>query len=242
MKRTLMIGLCLASAFLMTAVAVDTASATTPEFIFGAGSKAFSSKSGAGKLEDKAGATVSCTSDTDSGEIEGGSGSKKVTDVLVAFKGCRSKVLTKEYTCTSTGANIEEIRTTDLEGVLGYINSKTTPREVGLLLNPIVAGGPFAEFECTTVKAPPETIKIKVKGSIIGKIEPVNTLVDLGESLLLKYKKGTNKGEPGVKVFEGGTEKKLETSVSNLSSGAFEESGLETTDEIFPLISILIRA
>lgn len=235
-------GLCLAVAFVMSAVAVATASATTPEFRFAAGSKVFSSVSGPGTLQQKSGATVKCTSDSDTGEIEGASGSKKARNVVVTFKGCTSTILTEVYKCKTATRNEEEIRTNNLEGELGYIKG-IAPREVGLLLKPEAPATLYAEFECLKTGKP--TVAIKVRGSIIGKIGPLNTLVEPSGTtkfFTLEYKKGANAGEPSVKKFENLPENKLETSVSIVNAGAFEESALAAEDKIFPLVSMEIRA
>ena len=176
MKSIKIMGLCLVAAFLMSAVAVATASATKPEFRFSGAAKGFSSKSGAGVLVQKASATseengskVECTSDTDNGEIEGASGTDKVTNVLVLFSGCKATVLAKEYTCTTSGQLPGVIKTNQLEGQLGYINE--SKKEVGLVLKPKPPAELFAEFECTRNA---EKLTIKVRGEIIGKITPVN--------------------------------------------------------------------
>jgi hypothetical protein len=229
-------GLCLVAAFVMSAMAAGTASAAKPEFLFQGSKPDFSSKSGAGKLETSSGETVSCTADTDRGEVEGASGSKKVTDVLISFTGCTSKILTITYKCQTAGANPEEIKTTDLEGELGYIK-KAAPVEVGLLLKP-KGTNLFAEFECVHNT---EKIIIKVKGSIIGKITPINKLVDPGEHATLTYEKGAKTGEPEITKFEGGAKDELLTETT-ISKKFLESSIAGSKDEIFFLESIEICA
>ena len=230
------IGLCLVAASVTSAMAAATSSAAKPDFLFAGSKPDFSSKSGPGKLETSAGETVSCTSDTDLGKVEGVTGSKKVTDVLISFKGCTSKILTITYKCKSTGANEEEIRTNDLEGELGYIKA-AAPIEVGLLLKPI-GGGNFVEFECVHST---EKITIRVKGSIIGRITPINKLVDPSEHSLLEYEKGAKTGEPEITKFEGLAANKLET--ESTVSKKFNESSISgSKDEIFFLESIEISA
>jgi hypothetical protein len=219
--RFKIMGLCLAAAFVMSAVPAGSAMAAAPEFLFTSSSVTFTSK--AGKLETSSGEEVNCTSSSGAGEFEGTSPSKKITKVTVSYHGCTSKILTNTYKCKTAGANEEEIKTRELEGTIGYINKNTTPREIGLLFQP-KGGGNFAEFECVHSK---ETVTIRVKGSIIGKITPVNTLVDLfaGGSALIDMSKGANKGEPSVNKFEGAAEDELLT--ESTISKKFEKSAIE---------------
>lgn len=241
-------GLCLAAAFLVSAVAVASASAVGPVFLFSGTAKGFSSKSGAGTLVQKNptseanGSEVKCTSDTDTGEIEGATDTDKVTNVLVVFSGCTSTVLTETYTCTTSGQAAGVIKTNQLEGQLGYISE--SEKTVGLVLKPKSPATLFAEFECEKAG---HKISIKVKGEIIGKITPVNELVSAGGHFTLKYKYNATKKwvqEPNeLKVLgETKTGLLLESSISNVGEGKFSLSGIETTDEIFVLQSTEIMA
>lgn len=235
-------GLCLVAVFVASAVAVATASAITPQFVFATGTgsyKVFSSKGGEGKLETTKGETVTCKKETNVGEIEGTSPSSKVRDILISYTGCTSKILTKEYKCKSAGANEEEIKTFDLLGRLGWLKS---PTEAGVLFDPEVNAEKnpknlFAEFACTKGT---ETIEIKVKGSVIAKIGPVGTLINPGESFAVTFKKGTGAGVPGFPKFEGEAENKLETETT--TSKAFVGSAAAGEVEIFPLVSTKIEA
>ncbi len=235
MKLIKIMGLCLVAAFVMSAVTSAVASAAEPEFRF-EGSKKFSYTSQAGKLETSNGEEVNCKTTSGTGEIEGTSGSKKVTEVKIAFHGCTSTILAKTYKCKSTGAAEEEIKTNTLEGELGYVNKTTTPREVGLLLKP-VGGGNFATFECVRGE---EAIKITVKGSIIGRVPTINILIDIFSFALLDYEKGTNKGEPKVTKFEGGAENELLT--ESTISKKFLKSAISGSILIFGFESYEIKA
>jgi len=235
-------GLCFVAAFVMSAVAAATASAsaTTPEFRFAAGNKEFSSTGTIGKLETSAGELVECKEETDRGEIEGASPSHRIRDLLISYKGCTSTILTKTYKCQSSKANSEEIKTFNLLARLGWISKPKT--EVGILFNPEagVSGNPnnlFAEFACVKGE---ETISIKVRGSVIAKITPVNTLINLGGSFLVAFTKGAGKGEPGIKSFEGLVINKLETETT--TSKKFIESSAEGEANFFPLVSTEIEA
>jgi hypothetical protein len=251
MKSIKIMGLCLVAAFLVSAVAVATASATGPVFLFSGGAKGFSSKSGAGTLVQKAsstseanGAEVRCTSDTDNGEIEGATDTDKVTNVLVVFSGCTATVALKEYTCTTSGQAAGVIKTNQLEGQLGYINEGE--KTVGLVLKPKPPATLFAEFECTKGT---EKIAIKVRGEIIGKITPVNKLVEPGGHFTLTYAVNETKKwiqEPNALKVLGETKPGLllesSVSITGTEKGEFLFSGIKTTDEIFLLQSTEIMA
>jgi hypothetical protein len=252
MKSIKIMGLCLVAAFLVSAVAVATASATKPEFRFSGTKTAFSSTSGAGTLVQENGTTeengskVECTKDYDTGEIEGASGTDKVTNVLVLFTGCTSEVLGTTYNCGTSSAASGEIKTNALEGQLGYINESA--KTVGLVLKPKSPATLFALFECES--AAKAKLSIKVRGEVIGKITPVNTLVGPGEATThfkLSYEQNAMhkwKQEPNeLKVL--GTQLTgllLEASISKVNSGAFTFAAISTTDEVFPLQSTEISA
>jgi len=246
-------GLCLAAVFVMSAVAVASASAAAgvPLFLFSGTAKGFSSVSGPGTLvqrsnstEEKNGAEVKCTSDTDNGEIEGTKQTDKVTNVLVVFSGCTSEVALTKYTCTTAGQPSGTIKTNQLEGQLGYIN--LAEKKVGLVLKPKSPATLFAEFECEHSGS---KLAIKVRGEIIGEITPVNKLVDPGEHFTLNYVPNVSANKKWEQVPKELTvlgEKKtgllLESSLSLVSSGEFLFSAIETTDEVFPLQSTFICA
>jgi hypothetical protein len=244
MKSMKIMGLCLVAAFLVSAVAVATASAAKPEFRFSneESKKAFSSRSGAGILFAPTGGEIKCTSDTDLGEIEGASGTDKVNNVVVIFTGCTFKILGETWKCKTAGApNAEEVRTNALEGQLGYINKPA--KTVGLVLKPKAPNTVFATLECKT-KAGTTTRKVEIKDEIIGAITPVNDLIEPGEHFTLTYKvENANKTVQVPNALEVlGT---LFTGLllqSNENGGAFANTGLETVDEIYPLQSTEISA
>lgn len=249
MKSIKIMGLCLVAAFLVSAVAVATASATGPVFLFSGSAKGFSSASKEGTLVQKAsaiseenGAEVKCTLDTDLGEIEGGTDTDKVRNVLVAFSGCSAKVGIETFTCTTAGQVSGVIKTNQLEGQLGYINESA--KTVGLVLKPQSPATLFAEFECTKGA---NAVAIKVRGEIIGKMTPVNELVNPGGHFTLTYAtNGTKKWiqEPNELKVLGTTQTGLllESSISKVAGGAFLFSAIKTTDEVFPLQSTEIMA
>lgn len=195
--KTLILGL--VAAFALSAVAAASASATLPEF--SNYPVKFESKSGKSILEASK-EKIECTKDTNKGEITG----PKTDVVVVTFEGCTTASGLVE--CGTKGT----IKTNELESELGYINAAN--KEVGLSLKPKTSGGLFAEFECAGVK-------IKVKGSIIGKITPVNTLTSTFE---LVFKCVSGKQE--IEKFEGGL-----TDVLEVEKGGKLEEGCETSTD-----------
>ncbi len=244
-------GLCLVAAFVMSAVAVATASAAKPEFLFrGTGSaRAFSSKQTTeGVLETSKGEEVKCKAATNYGTFKN---AKEVENVLISFTGCTATITLKTYTCTSKGANEGEIKTFDLQGKLGYINA--AEKKVGILLSPEVNATKnpktlFAEFTCTKGS---EKIEIKTKGSTIGLITPVNTLIEpkgTNEFFTITSEKGEGKGVPLDTKFEGEAANKLltETTFTIKEKGegeaAFIESAIAGSAKVYPLESLEICA
>ena len=139
----------------------------------------FSSIEGEGKLVTRKGEEVKCKGGRDTGEI---TGPKQAKDILISYTGCTAKAAVEEYNCQS-GATTGEIKTFDLLGRLGFINK--AKKEVGILFNPETGNAKnprtlFAEFECVNKKTGGKNNFIKVKGSIIGAITPVNTLIEPG--------------------------------------------------------------
>jgi hypothetical protein len=85
--------------------------------------------------------SVECTSEEATGEAVG---TNEVANVKVLFKGC---VGLGSIPMLSAGKEPGEIETFTLKGHLGYINKSTTPRQVGVVLEPAAPGGRFAAFE-----------------------------------------------------------------------------------------------
>ena len=218
MKRIRVIGLALVAVLAISAVASATASAAKPEFVFAGIKKGLKGKSGAGTLETVSKEKVTCAKSTNGGEIEGGNGSKKVTGVVVTFTGCVSS----GFKCSTTGAAAGEIVTKSLSGELGYINKAA--KTVGVDLAP-TGGGEFVEFNCAG-----GIVKVKVKGSVIGQITPVNKKVLTTEHFTLTFTQTS--GKQAIEKFEGGLKDTLETSKNgNPFEGSAEAATAEVTGE-----------
>jgi hypothetical protein len=236
--------ICLIAVFALSAIAASAASAAKPEFVF-SGKKAFTTKSKEAVLETKGGEKVTCKEDTGKGEIEGASGSKKVTGVTIALKGCKTKVSGLTVGCGTK----EEITTKELEGQLEYLPAGTKEK-VGLDLWPKGTSNKeleegkfttlFTEFKCLIVT-------LKVRGSLIGEMKPVNVKVGPKEAnthFTLTYEQagGVQKyTESEIEV--GGKLVKIKDFLeTEKSGGTFEQSGQSTVAEVFPEEALEISA
>jgi hypothetical protein len=239
MRYFKMVGLCLAAVFVMSAVVVASASAEGALFLFPNATNQlqdFSSKTGAGKLVQKNGAEVKCTSATNTGEAVGHS--DKVEKVLIVFQGCIVKLLGEEKKCTTSGQPAGFIRTNQLSGNLGLLNKTGEAEKVGLVLKAEEPTGLFAEFECGAA------VKVKVRGreissteraGIIAEVLPgsVEKLIDPGEAGLLTYKHGTELWEQQWKSLTtlGALVDELLLE-SSIDGSAFELAAIEEAENV----------
>jgi hypothetical protein len=182
----------------MTAVAATAASAAKPEFIFTGTAKEnkefTATQIGSSSLVTTAGETVTCSGGSGLGEIEGISGSKKVTSVVVTFTGCAQLAVK----CQS-GPIAGQIVTRELTGTLVYLDKSKT--KVGVLIKPKVAPT-LAEFECTGF------VKWTVTGELLCEIAPKNKPVTSPEffTVTCEQKGGIQKW---TKIEEEGVEHSL---------------------------------
>jgi hypothetical protein len=217
MTRIRTVSICLLAAFVSSAVAAASASAL-PEFS-GPFPKAFTSTSKTTILETVGKTKVKCAADTSTGEITG----PTAGIAMLRLTGCESKT----FPCNSPGAAAGEIVTHPLSITVGYINREL--KEVGLdLANP--AGALLAEFQCVNLVA-------VMRGSVIGKITPVNKLVKPGAHFSLKF--AQKAGAQKIVKFAGGPVDILETS---FNGGPFEPSGLGSTDVVSFKEPVLLKA
>jgi len=121
---------------------------------------------------------VECSSQWNYGQI---SGAKTVGKITVLFEGC---TIFGSAPCSNTGTE-GRIAVNTLKGTLGWINKSATPRQVGLLLEPLAKGGEFAEFVCAVAESHVGVAKASEnpayppKGGgdgIISPVTPVNTM------------------------------------------------------------------
>jgi hypothetical protein len=101
------------------------------------------------------GPLIQCAGENSSGEA---SGKNDVTGVHVTFTGCN---LLGVIPCENAGP--EEIKTNELKGKLGYISKAN--HEAGVLLEPAVKHGDFADFECPEL---PLEVRVGVGNKKVG--------------------------------------------------------------------------
>jgi hypothetical protein len=251
MKYLKITGLCLTATLALSAVAANSAFGEKPEFLFPSGGtkRQFSSIEGEGKFVTRKGEDVRCRGgSTSTGEV---SGPKTASDILITYTGCTGNVLGEEDNC-QTGTVTGEIKTFDLLGRLGFISK--AKKEVGILFNPETgkANNPrnlFAEIECVSKNGARKNY-IRIKGSIIGAITPVNTLIEPGgttEFAEITFKETS--GKPEIKNFENEpvnqflTLTVVTTKEEVKETGGEEgwiESGAEGKAKVYPLESMKI--
>lgn len=208
MKRMSVAGLCLLVMAATSAGTAVSASAALPEFS-APFSKTFTSTSKTSVLETVGGVAVTCTADTNSGEITG----PQTGSMSIVFTGCKLG----KVPCNTPGAAPGVIATATLSMKMNYINK--AKKEVGIDLLE-AAGAPFLSYGCGPV------LRGTVIGSVIGRITPINKLVTPPEKFILKFAQAIGVQKP-VKL-EGAPVDVLETSFG----GPFEQTGLASTDLI----------
>ena len=217
--RISLIGLIIASVFVLGAVAAATASATTtmPELVNKEGKTPtkteFKAKSGEGKFETKGKHLVTCKADTATGKLTGPSSDEST----ITFTGCSTTVLIT-LKCNSEGAKEGEI-ILKVTSELVWLNSGLTEPGEDLAL-------PSAglTIKCTSSET------LKVKGSTVCPISGYKVLSVKG-TITCEQSKGVQKF---TKYFlEGKEETDLtETEGTGLIKFAFEQSGLKSTDTL----------
>lgn len=228
MKHLRILGLAVAAVLALSAVAASGASAALPEFT-GPFPKAFTSTSGKGTLETKAGRKVTCEADTNTGKITGA----KSDEATVKFTGCKIEKTGVTLTCTSPGAKEGEI-VVEVLSTLVYIK-EAAPKEVGIVLKP-KTGTTFVTFKCVG-KSIFGTVEesVTVRGEVIGVITPINTLTS---TFTLAFKQTKGVQEPTEYENEKKEKVKaiLETEGVGTGTGSetwsFEQSGETTTDTL----------
>lgn len=247
MRQIRIVGLCLGVIFALGAVLAASALAAAPEYgrclkkakaegkgytaskctVVGEGSKAkyewvpgaekekFTSTGGVGVLSTVGGASVECKAESSDGEFVPGT-NKEEAGIFVAFTGCKSVGLP----CTSPGHPSGELQTNELEGLVGWENKASKKTDLELYPAKSVKSGLFIEFEC-------EGLVVKVRGKILVPIKN-DTMT---ESTTLKF--NDTKGKQKPEKWEESSEKAiLESSFSNIKSGAWEQAGQKITSTV----------
>jgi hypothetical protein len=231
MTRIRIMGLCLVAAFTISAAAAVSASASEPAIyecvkqtggkyekkcVTGKGKGGYELKEGFGKGKKITGTSgvatlhtpaadnteITCASSKDEAYLN----STKTEDkIKVTYAGCQLAGLK----CTGgPKAKTGDIITNELKGTLGYISK--SPVKVGIKIEP-ESGTYLAEFKC-------EETSVKVKGSVIGEVSPINVFTKTSEEDF----NVNGSGEQEFKGFEGGSGDVL---MSEITPFGFDESG-----------------
>jgi hypothetical protein len=184
---------------------------------FGA-KRGFTTKGGAATLATKGGKTVTCTSETSTGEYLN-DGTNKKESTTVEFGGCVSN----SFKCTTEGKSAGELVTNELIGEVGFEN--IAKKKTALKLSPAAsAKGKFIEFKCVGLE-----VKVQGKGGEAGAGILVNIKNDkMTTTEALKYK--ATKGVQKPVKWEGpNPETYLE---SNFEKLGYEQSGQTVTSTV----------
>jgi hypothetical protein len=193
----------------LTTITATIATAALPEF--NKTKIKFTSLSGPGTLDVAGGNTIECESATDAGEI---SGPKTVT-LQVDVRTCKIFGLIGSHSLGDPENTILIAAT----GTLCYLNK--AKKEVGLVLTPT---------GLLHIEAPVAAALALIKGTLIGRLTPVNTTTLRGELILTQ-----SEGKQGLLACE---ELAGETHLSTSENeGEYKASGLGTTDTIGFLVS-----
>jgi len=209
MRKLTIIGATITALVALSAIASTMATAALPEF--NKTKVKFTSASGPGTLQVAGGNKIECESDTDDGEITG----PKEVILLVDFRKCEIFGLIGAHSL----GDAENTILTNATGTLCYLNK--AKKEVGLVLTPT---------GLLHIEAPNAGALALIKGTLIGRLTPVNTTTLRGE-LILKQEKGKQE-LLGCEELAG--EAHLSTSENE---GAYQASGLGTADTVGFLVS-----
>ncbi len=173
---------------LMALVEAAPANAGLPEF--SRTGVALTGEAASVSLETAGSLTVKCKTSVLHAEING---AKTLGGYTETYKSC----LSGTTSCLSSGAIEGEVKTRSLTGELGYLSA--TKHEVGIRSESSEGkSAPAAEFSCGS-------LKVAVKGAVIGSILPVNS-----EVTHLELARKGEKGAQSIKKFEGGLEEVLQ--------------------------------
>jgi hypothetical protein len=181
--------------------------------------KSYTGKGGALTFETVAGSKISCTASTDSGEVS----TTQTGAVTITATGCSGF----GGQCHTSGAKAESEIVLGAKYRIAFINGAKT--EVG-----IVREFTEATIECAT-KCPMMTDeKLKLRGSAISVVTPVNSLVTPPSLFKLVFSQA--KGVQTPTEYENEEEKKVKAIIELEGSGsktfAFEQAGISDTDEL----------
>ena len=167
--------------------------------------------SGPTTLESVSGELIQCAADNGSGQVN----TPMTGTANIILIGCQLVRPVGNIPCNTPGLPPEQISVTG-DTRLGYIVHTPTTTKVGLdLFNDNL----LASFVCGE-------IRVVLKGSIIGKLTPINKWVKAGKPFTLKFTQ--SKGHQKPVKFEGEPPAFPEISFG----GPFESAGLASTEKL----------
>lgn len=196
----------------LSAASAASASAALPEFEI-EGGKAFPDsivyKGGGASLRTTSGVTMSCASVSGTGQVTGA----KVGFLTLKLSGCT----VNSHACTTAGMEAGVVQTGRLSVAPVYISKAA--KEVGLdLTNPT---GSFATFRCAG-----EPVGGAIRGSVIGRFTPINTLT---KEFAVSFAGGAGATQ-NPSVYENEAGEKISASLEiSWWSEVYEHGCLETT-------------
>jgi hypothetical protein len=203
MKRIAILGLALVAAFAMTVASASAAKTLNK------GPAPFTASSGVSKLSSEGLPEIECKTSTATGVLT----TATKGETTVTFKECASEG--KKCGNVSPGT----IQTNLLETTVGWINKAKGEAGVDFIGKAGGQGGKGSEvsFEC-------EGLLVSVKGSVIGKSTPTNTMSTEGKITLNAV--GTGKQE--IEKFEGQPKDTLITEVNLLPGSEIKSAQAQT--------------
>jgi hypothetical protein len=202
MKRFTVLGLCLVAALAFSVLGATSAMAKKTEH----GVEKVTASGGAAHLGTESG-TIKSSSNEGGGTLETPTSGSAVT----LFKGVEVEGFGLK--CNSAGKGPGEVETEPLTEETGWISKANN--EAGVDFKP-KSGEFLAQFAC-------EGLNVKVKGSVIGHVTPLNVAA-LSSQLNLIKDNTPGKSRNSPSNFEGGPEDILRSSFSGLQTGNELES------------------
>jgi hypothetical protein len=214
------LGGALALALTMSAVAAASAFATAPELVVKSVTN-IQSQGGSITLETGA-ASIKCAGAAGIIENSGYLELKEFTNSYT-FRECKGTVKGRTAeNCTTAGSPGGTIKTNTIKSRLFYLSKAT--KEVGLLLNYKPSGevATFETFSCSVIGF---QTKVTVRGTVLAKMSPINTLIKQFALTL-----AGSKGIPTLKEYENESGVKVAAKLESQYSNTLETSPWEAAN------------
>jgi hypothetical protein len=192
--------------------------------------------SGESKLETVGGRLVKCKASKGEGEI---SSATELKNTVIKYTGCKGKTAALGEAPCSSGATAEEIVTAKLKGTPVYLNKLKS--EAAVLGEAQEAGATIAEFKCETTSKCGKQLTLKVKGTTLSALTPVNS-----STTSLTLSSTQEKGKPSPSEYENEEGEKVKVKMEAKGEGfetfGYEEAGLEATHTVTAAEGVEVEA